>query len=126
MHIYLGLFVVSFSALSLEVALVRLLSVTSWYYLSFFAISTAMLGSTAGATRVYLRPGEFARGNLEKVLSAYCVYLALSIPVTLVMLCLIPLALNESIMGLLALLATTAVCALPYYYVGVIVSAALT
>ncbi len=102
MHIYLGLFVVSFSALSLEVALVRLLSVTSWYYLSFFAISTAMLGSTAGATRVYLRPGEFARGNLEKVLSAYCVYLALSIPVTLVMLCLIPLALNESIMGLLA------------------------
>jgi len=43
MNIYLGLFFVAFSGLALEVTLVRLLSVTTWYHLAFFAISTAML-----------------------------------------------------------------------------------
>ncbi len=125
-HVYAGLFVVSFSALALEVALVRLLSVTTWYHLAFFAISTAMLGGTAGAIRVYLRPGAFPRDSLDKVVSVYCVYLALSIPATLVMLCLIPLSLDKTIMSLLAMLATTVACAFPYYFVGTVVSATLT
>ena len=75
--------------------MVRLLSITTWYHLAFFAISTAMLGITAGATRVYLRPKVFARDNLEKALSVACIQLALSIPATLVMLCLVPLEAYE-------------------------------
>ena len=59
MHIYSGLFFIAFSSLCLEISLVRILSVTSWYYLAFFAISTAMLGMTAGATRVYLYPNQY-------------------------------------------------------------------
>ena len=44
MGIYAGLFILSGATLALELALVRILSVTTWYYLAFFANSTAMLG----------------------------------------------------------------------------------
>jgi hypothetical protein len=126
MNVYLGLFATSFSALSLQVALVRLLSVTAWYHLAFFAISTAMLGMTAGATRVYLRPKAFGPGNLGRALSASCIHLALSIPMTLLLLCLIPLGLSASVMSLFALLISTAACALPFFFVGTVTSAVLT
>ncbi len=126
MNIYLGLFLVAFSALSLEVTLVRILSVTTWYHLSFFAISTAMLGMTAGATRVYLQPDKFRRGTLEKALSVSSIHLALSIPVTLVLLCLVPLGFYKSVMSLFALILTTAACALPFYFAGTIASAVMT
>jgi len=126
MSVYLGLFTVAFSMLALEVTLVRLLSVTTWYHLSFFAISTAMLGMTAGATNVYLRPSAFSRDNIQKSVCVSCILLALSIPVTLVLLCLVPLAIYRSVMSIFALLVTTAACALPYYFAGTIMSAVLT
>ncbi len=126
MNIYLGLFLIAFTGLSLQITLVRLLSVTSWYYLAFFAISTAMLGMTAGATRVFLSPQAFSRENLPRSLWISCIYLTLSIPVTLLLLCLIPLVLNRSVMSLFALIITTVACALPFYFAGTIVSAVLT
>ncbi len=126
MNVFFGLFLVAFSGLSLEITLVRLLSVTTWYHLAFFAISTAMLGMTAGATRVYLNPQVFRYENLPRALRASCIHLALSIPVTLLLLCLIPLSLNASVMSLFAILITTVVCALPFYFAGTIVSAVLT
>jgi hypothetical protein len=71
MNIYGGLFLVAFSGLSLEITLVRLLSVTTGYHLVFFAISTAMLGMTAGATRVFLSPEAFRSENPPKVLVTF-------------------------------------------------------
>lgn len=126
MNVYLGLFLVAFSTLSLEITLVRLLSVTTWYHLAFFAISTAMLGMTAGATRVYLQPRAFEPASLAVALWKSCLHMALSIPVTLLLLCLVPLSLTRSVMSLFALLITTLACALPYYFAGTVVSAVLT
>jgi hypothetical protein len=126
MSIYLGLFLVAFSGLSLEITLVRLLSVTAWYHLAFFVISTAMLGMTAGATGVFLRPRAFSGENLPRSLWASCIYLTFSMPVTLVLLCLIPLDLNNGAMGLFALLITTVACALPFYFAGTVASAVMT
>ena len=126
MNIYAGLFVVAFAMLALEVSLVRLLSVTTWYHLSFFAISTAMLGMTAGAVQVYLNPAAFSQDKLEKAVCARCIRLTLSILVTLVLLCLTPLNIYKSVMSGFALLITTAACVLPYYFAGVIISAVLT
>jgi hypothetical protein len=126
MNIYLGLFLIAFSGLSLEIALVRLLSVTTWYHLAFFAISTAMLGMTAGATRVFLNPKAFTKDNLERSLWISCIHYSLSIPVTLLLLCLIPLSLFKSAMSIFALVITTFACALPYYFAGTVVSAVLT
>jgi hypothetical protein len=61
MAIYAGTFLLALVMLALEITLTRILSVTSWYHLAFFAISTAMLGMTAGATTVYLYPSRFSR-----------------------------------------------------------------
>lgn len=126
MNIYAGLFFIGFAGLSLEVALVRLLSVTTWYHLAFFAISAAMLGMTAGATKVYLSPRTFRADNLPTALSNHSIYFSLSIPVSLILLCLIPLEFYMSVMSLFALLITTIICALPFYFFGVVVSAVLT
>ncbi|MGH7857176.1 MAG: hypothetical protein ACREQY_07555, partial [Candidatus Binatia bacterium] len=60
MPTYLGLFFLSAATLALEIALTRLLSVVSWYHLAFFAIATAMLGATAGAVTVFLRPQRYS------------------------------------------------------------------
>ena len=50
--VYAGLFLIALSSLAIQIILVRLLSVITWYHLAFFSISTAMLGMTVGA--VYL------------------------------------------------------------------------
>ncbi len=126
MHVYLGLFLVAFSALSLEITLVRLLSVTTWYHLAFFAISTAMLGMTAGATRVYLNPRAFDHDVLERAVSSACIHFALIIPVSLVLLCLVPLGQYSTVMTFFSLLITTVACGLPFLFAGTIVSAVLT
>lgn len=127
MYIYIGLFLICFAGLALEVTLVRLLSVTTWYHLAFFTISAAMLGMTAGATKVYLFPNLFEKEKLSKSISNSCIYFSLSIPITLLILCLIPVDVNfTSIMSLFALLITTLACALPFYFSGIIVSAVLT
>ena len=57
-----GLFFATLSTLLLETLDARLLSVLTWYHLSFFAVSLAMLGMAAGAVFVFLRP--------ERVLAA--------------------------------------------------------
>jgi len=127
MNIYAGLFFVCFSALALEITLVRLMSVTTWYHLAFFAISAAMLGMTAGATRVFLRPDAFSKEKLNASVSRLSIYFALSIPVTLVILCVVPLDLKfKSFMILCNLFITTLACSLPFYFVGTVVSAVLT
>ena len=126
MNIFLGLFLTAFTGLSLEITLVRLLSVTSWYYLAFFSISTAMLGMTAGAVKVFLNPKAFTGVNLSNSLWKACICLTLSIPVSLILLCLVPLHIAKSAMSFFAILITTVACALPFFFIGTIVSAVLT
>lgn len=127
MLIYTGTFFIAFTTLALEITLARLLSVTSWYYLAFFAISTAMLGMTAGAATVYLKPGWFTGDKLSKNLSKFCLAYSLVIPLTLIVLCLIPLSVSSSsVMNVTAMLVTTAACSLPFYFSGIVVTALLT
>ena len=38
MNVYIGTFLIAFATLALEITLARLLSVSTWYYLAFFAI----------------------------------------------------------------------------------------
>jgi hypothetical protein len=126
MHVYLGLFMIAFSTLSLEITLVRLLSVTTWYHLSFFAVSTAMLGMTAGATSVYLHPRRFEGQAFSQSMVAACLQYALCVPVSLILLCLIPLSLYRTTMSFASLLVSTVICSLPFYFSGIVVSAVLT
>lgn len=126
MSIYIGTFLIAFTSLALEIVLTRLLSVSTWYHLAFFAISSAMLGMTAGATLVYLRPQWFTPNQLHKNVTNACLGYALAVPITLILLCLVPLNLTMSIMSVFALLVVTIACAAPFVFSGVALSVILT
>jgi hypothetical protein len=123
---YLCLFLIAFSALTLEVTLARLLSIIAWYHLAFFALSTAMLGMTAGAIRVYLDPEEFRTENMDYILMKSSFQYSLSIPFILILLCLIPMPLVKTLMSIIALLLATFLCSLPFYFFGIITTTVLT
>jgi len=126
MLIYLGTFLIALTSLALEVTLTRFLSAVTWYHLAFFAISTAMLGMTAGSVLVYLRPRWFTPAQLHRNLAQACLGYAVSVPVLLVVLCFVPLNVSFSVMSLLRLMLVTATCAIPFAFSGIVLSVVLT
>jgi hypothetical protein len=124
--VYGGTFLIAFATLGLEIALTRLLSVVTWYHLAFFAISTAMLGMTAGAVSVYLRPERFPKGDPSAGVASACIGFAIVTPLCLIALCLLPLGGAGTAVGAVALLGATFFCALPFYFSGIAISAVLT
>lgn len=125
-HTYLGTFVIALSTLALEITLTRLLSVATWYHLAFFCIATAMLGMTAGAVTVYLKPEWFEARRRSLSAARACLAYALATPISLILLCSLPLVFQPDIMSMLVLLLATASCALPFYCAGIAVAGALT
>jgi hypothetical protein len=121
-----GTFLIALATLALEVTLTRLLSVTTWYSLAFFCIATALLGMTAGATRVYLRPELFSGEALPRSTARACLGFAIATPISLAVLCVLPLGLWVSPLALLLSLIATVTCCLPFYFSGIAVTAALT
>ena len=126
MMVYLGLGLIACATLVFEVALTRLLSVTTWYHLAFLAISTAMLGMTAGAVRVYLRPDIFEPDQVARRAANTSLVYALAVTIALAVLCLLPVMAPDTTMGALSLLVTAAVAALPFYCAGIVVTVVLT
>jgi hypothetical protein len=126
--LYAGLFASTFATLLVEILDARLLSVLTWYHLSFLAVSLAMLGMAAGAVRVFLgkdlqQPAEAMR-RLPRLTEAF----ALSIVAShLIVLCIPIPALNRfSVMEAVAIVAVTAVLAIPFFFSGMVVTIALT
>lgn len=121
-----GLFLIALSTLMLQVLLMRLLSVVTWYHLAFFAISVAMMGMTAGAVTVYLQPKRFTEQALGASLAWSCIGFALAVPFMLYVVCVLPLDIsnNTSIWASSAL--STLSCLAPFYFSGVAVTATLT
>src|SRR3989304_187166 len=126
MRVYLGTFLIAFTSLALEVTLTRLLSASTWYHLAFFAISTAMLGLAAGSTLVHLRPYWFTPAQLHENLAKTCLGYAVSVPISLVVLCIVPLYMVRSVMSLVALVLVTTACAVPFVFSGMVLSVVLT
>ena len=123
-----GLFLTTLSTLLLELLDARLLSVLTWYHLSFLAISLAMLGAAAGAVLVFLAGDRLvdaaARGALWR---CSCLF-ALSIPIThlFLMNLRIPALEAFALAELLPLVAATLAVALPFLFSGFVVTIALT
>src|SRR3954470_6591182 len=80
--LFAGLFCTTFATLLLEILDSRLLSVLTWYHLSFLAVSLAMLGMAAGAIHVFLdtaaTSSEAALARLPRVALALAASMALS------------------------------------------------
>ena len=119
-----GLFFTTLVTLCIEILFTRLLSVTLWYHLSFFAVSTAMFGMSAGALRVY-RTHEAPEGA-PAALARFGLLFALSVPLSHLMTLVVPIKSGAGMGTLAALTVLTLAMAAPFYLSGIVVTLALT
>src|SRR3954468_2056501 len=123
---YAGIFVLALATLMLEVLLTRITSVMAWYHLAFFVISLAMLGLTAGAGLVFLRPGWFTAADVARRLAESTLGFALAIPLCLALVLAHPLVQGGSLMDFVGLMGSGFALALPFVLAGVALTLALT
>lgn len=124
-NIYLVTFILALCSLAIEVLYSRILSVTTWYHLSFFAVSTAMLGMSAGASAVFVRSNKIFPLK-ENYLPLNILYFSFSIIISLLILCFVPVNVTGNFWGYLFLIFVTAGCALPFYFFGILITIILT
>jgi hypothetical protein len=124
----IGLFLTTLATLLLELLDARLLSVLTWYHLSFLALSVAMLGGAGGAVLVFLAgsriSGEAARVWAWRLSAGF----AASIPIThlYLMHLRIPPLEGMSFSEIRPLLTTTLAVTLPFLLSGSVVTIVLT
>ena len=112
----------------LEVLDTRLLSVLTWYHLSFLAVSVAMLGMAAGAVFVFIAGELFAPECAVRLLPAVGIALAISVPISHIGNLVIPFPAGRggSPAEFAALGIATLVLTVPFVISGVAVTLALT
>ncbi len=123
-----GLFFVALATLMLEVLDTRLLSVVTWYHLSFFAVSMAMLGMASGAVIVFVGGPLFSAGRVTRVLPIASLLFAAALALSHVGNLVIPFsAVTEWPAAQIAAMSmSTIVLALPFVVSGVVITLALT
>jgi spermidine synthase len=121
-----AVFLVCASTVMYEVALTRLLSVISWYYLAFVSVAMAMFGMTAGAIFVQLRPGRFSEEQISRRLTQASLGMAISLPVCLLMMLAIPIDTFVSLESLFSYLLFSTIIAVPFFFSGIVVCLSIT
>lgn len=109
-----------------EVLVTRLLSVVTWYSLAFLVLAMGMFGLTVGAVRVYLRPEEYTQERLASSLSRDAWRFALLLPLSYLLLLLIPLRVEPVWTTPALFVVFAAVVSLPFIPAGQVVAAAVT
>jgi hypothetical protein len=117
------MFLIALITLALELLLTRIVSVMAFYHLSFFVISLAILGMTAGALLIYVYPAAFAP---EIALPRYTRLFAISLPLTLGAVLVIPIPPSTSLSGVLGMTLVALVLSVPFALSGILVSLTLT
>lgn len=128
MSTYLGLGLTMLATLLLEIVDSRLLSVVTWYHLSFVAISVAMLGAAAGAVAVFASPAQFPLAGAPRQLATWAGRFALAIPISHLLSLAIPMPDGQTwtTMDLVVLALVMAVIATPFALGGIVTTLALT
>lgn len=125
-HTYAAVFLVAAATLVLEILLTRITSVVAWYHLAFFVISLAMLGMTAGAVFVFVRPGLFPADKVGARMAQCAIAFALVMPLAMRFALSIPLSPIADLSGFFAMLGYGCLLALPFGVGGVVLTLALT
>ena len=112
----------------LEVLDTRLLSVLTWYHLSFLAVSVAMLGMAAGAVFVFVGGEIFAPERAARLLPWMAMAFAIALPICHVANLVIPFpSVRSATPSEIAPLAiATLMLTIPFFLSGVVVTIALT
>ena len=124
--VYLGVFLVSSSALMLELILTRIFSVKLYYHYAFMVISLALLGSGASGVYIYLFPEFFRRERLQKHLYFFSLGFAASIPVVLWLVLQLDFQLVLEPSMILRVVLLYSVPAVPFFLGGMCLSLAMT
>ena len=128
MTVYAGLALIMLSTLLLEIVVSRLLSVVTWYHLSFVAISVAMLGAAAGAVAVFAAPDRFRPDRTSRDLALWAGRFALAVPLSHLLSLAIPVPGGQgwTPMDVIVLALVLAVIAVPFAVSGIVTTLALT
>ncbi len=124
----LGMFLTALAVLLLELLDSRLLSVLTWYHISFMAVSLAMLGAAAGAVLVFLNFRRLEALGPPRALYLLTLVFALSIPATHLILkeVQIPTIIALTWKNILPLASTVVILALPFLLSGAAITVGLT
>ncbi len=122
----IGVALIAFSVLLFQTLQTRIMSVISWYYLAFLAISVAMLGMTVGAVWVYLRQDRFLPEQLPATLSKFALLTALAMPASMVLQFCLVTSPALSLITVVSWGMLLALMAMPYVFAGVALCLALT
>ncbi len=124
----IGLFLITSSTLLLEILNTRLLSVVTWYHLSFFAVSMAMFGMAAGALWVYLQPNRFTIEKAYRSLFVYSIAFAVSAVLCHLIVINVSLSILDgwNLLSVFKMALITLSVAIPFWFSGVVITVALT
>ncbi|HEU4388903.1 MAG TPA: hypothetical protein VFV34_13975, partial [Blastocatellia bacterium] len=123
--VYFGVFFTSLSVLSLELVLTRIFSVTMYYHFAFMAISLALFGSGVSGVYVFLGSRRFSPERAPRQMAVCSLLMALSVLVSLVALLRVSVGLLASFRTYLILAGLYAICAVPFFFGGVVLSLAM-
>jgi spermidine synthase len=118
----IGLGLISFAALLLELALTRLFSVVLFYHFAFLAISIALLGLGAGGVAAYLGKQRLAKFSTRTLASTLCLINSVVVALVLEAVLHVPVALTVTGMNLLRLTDLYVVSAIPFFLSGILFS----
>ncbi|HUS18654.1 MAG TPA: hypothetical protein VMZ25_03310, partial [Terriglobales bacterium] len=113
---------VSCASLLLELALTRLFSVVLFYHFAFLAISVALLGLGAGGVFAYIRREKVAPLSTSDFGFFICLISAVSILVALEVVLRLPISLDLTWMNFGKLTMMYLVCAVPFFFTGLLFS----
>ena len=116
------------ATLLLEIVVSRLLSVVTWYHLSFVAISVAMLGAAAGAVAVFVAPDRFPPARSTRDLALWAGRFAVALPISHLLSLVIPMPGGQewTAMDVVTLALVLGVIAAPFAFGGIVTTLALT
>jgi hypothetical protein len=119
-YIYLGL--ITFSALTFEVVLTRVFSVTMWYHFAFMATSSALFGLTIGSLIVHFGYQKLFAHNTRLWLQIFGTGLSLSLILSLLLISNIPLVFDGSLLQSILLVVTFGTAGIPFVFDGLILN----
>ncbi|HVZ18097.1 MAG TPA: hypothetical protein VG897_13325 [Terriglobales bacterium] len=121
-RVLLGVLVMSFASLLLELALTRLFSVILFYHFAFLAISIALLGLGAGGVFAFVAKRQLERWSLGQIGHFCCALNAALMLLVLEIDLHVPVALFLSWQNFWRLSAIYLVSALPFFFTGLFFS----
>jgi spermidine synthase len=121
-RLLVGIGLVSFASLLLEVALTRLFSVALFYHFAFLGISLALLGLGAGGVFAYLWRDWLARWELRQLASVTCILNSAAVMAALEIVLHVPVSLSLGPLNFLRLTAIYAAAGVPFLFTGILFS----